>query len=142
MNCSRSYGNTINLRLSTIHFPAGLLHFSLQPLDLYQVTRIERQRRVVTIRLVCAEASISSFFATLAHRRRQPQLLKVPVKLSQVADWRKVFAGRNRSFVINYPAGCSSVTLHLRLLRLLRLRNQSVHVNVYRRLEESDIAAI
>ena len=82
------------------------------------------------------------FLATLLHRRRQPELLEIPVEVAQVADRREVLAGRNSAFVVDHAAGSSRVTLHLRRLRFLRLRDQTVHVDIDRRLEEAGIAAV
>ena len=51
-----------------LHRLARLLHLPLELLDLDQVTGIERQRRVVTIRLMRTETSVMRFLASCLHR--------------------------------------------------------------------------
>src|SRR5690349_16118186 len=115
--------------LGLLYGLARLLHLTLEFLDLYQVTRIERQRGVITVRFVRTETTVLRFLASRLHRRRQPELLEVPIELAQVADRCEILTRRNCAFVVDHTAGRPGVTRHLRGLRLLRLRDQAVHVD-------------
>src|SRR5262245_22993401 len=58
------HGDSIGLfgSVELLQFPARLFHLALKILDLNQVLRVKRQRGVITIRLVRAEATISGLF--------------------------------------------------------------------------------
>src|SRR2546421_7897259 len=99
--------------METVHLLPRLLHFSFQLLDLDQVPWIERQRRVVAVRFVGTETAIEGFLSPFLHRRRQPELLEVPIEIPEVSNRGEVFAGRNGAFIVDHAAGSSSVTLHL-----------------------------
>ncbi len=62
--------------------------------------------------------------------------------IAQVADRRQVLARRQRAFVVNHRAGRSRVAGQLRLLCLLRLGDQAVHVDIDRRFEKAGVAAV
>src|SRR5205814_7412312 len=97
------------LVLYLIESPARLSHLALKLLDLNQVLWIERQRRIVAIRFVRAETTIRGVFSARFHFRRQPNALKVPVVIAQVADRRQVLARRERAFIINHRARGSRI---------------------------------
>src|SRR5262249_34552455 len=71
---------------SCFQLSRSLLHLAFQLFNLNQMLRIERQRWVVTIRLVCAEATVRSMLATLFHCRRKPKTLEIPVMIAQVTN--------------------------------------------------------
>ena len=134
-----SAGLFLNLLLK---FSARFFHLALELLDLNQVLRVERQRRVIAIRFVRAEATVGRVFATRLHRIRQPDPLKVPIVIAQVSDRRKVLARRQSAFIVNDCAGSARIASQLRLLGLLRLRDQAVRVDIDRGLEEAGVAAV
>src|SRR5438876_9842011 len=84
--CSSSDGDSVGLRFGLfLEFPASFLHLALEFLNLNQVLRIEGQRRVIAIRFVGAETTVSGLLTPRFHCRRQPQTLKVPVVITEVA---------------------------------------------------------
>src|SRR4029078_8363555 len=79
--------HAIRLWINAIYPLTCLPHFSFQLLDLDQVARIEWQRRVITVRFMSTKTAGGGLFATLFHCWRQPQFLKIPIKLPEV-DWK------------------------------------------------------
>src|ERR1700752_2709671 len=130
------------LRNGAVHRFPRALHLALQEFDLDEMFGIERQRRVVAIRLVGAEAAVGGLFAPRLQSGREPQLLKIPVEVPQVPDRLKNFARGDGSFVVDRPAGRPGVTSKLGALRFLRPRDHAVHMNVQRSLEETVVAAV
>src|SRR5260370_19851169 len=94
-------------------FTPSFLHFALEFLNLNQVLRIERQRRIIAIRLVRAETTVGCLLASCFHRRRQPETLKIPVVIAQVSDRREILTRRQSAFVVNHCARRSGVTSQL-----------------------------
>src|SRR5215213_4382603 len=88
---SRLDGDAPGLRLARAE--PRLLHLALKLLNLNQVLRVKRQARVIAVGLVRAEAAVGSLAAALFHRRREPELLEIPVVVAQVTDRLKVLAG-------------------------------------------------
>src|SRR5207244_11666590 len=80
--------------------------------------------------------------ATRMNNRIQPALQEIPVVITKISDGVELLAGRNRSFIVNNATSSSRITLHLCCSGLLRLRNQPMHVDINRRLEETSLAAI
>src|SRR5215203_113563 len=83
-----------NRQVATLRFFGGLsclLHLSLKFFNLDQVSRIKRQRWVITVRLVCAETAVVRLLPAGLHGGRQPELLKIPIKVAEVTDSREVF---------------------------------------------------
>src|SRR4026207_1863511 len=91
---------------------------------------------------MCTETTVSSLLATFLHRRRQPELLKVPIELTKIADRLEILAGGNGSLIVNHAAGRSRITGHLRLLRLLSLGDQAMHVDIDRGFKEARFATV
>ena len=60
----------------------------------------------------------------------------------QVSDRLEVLTRRNGAFIVNHATSRAGVTSHLRGLCFLSLRNQTVHVDVDRGLEETGFAAV
>ena len=89
-----------------------------------------------------AKTSIGGLLASSLHGRGEPQLPEIPVVIAQIAYRREIFARRHRSLVVDYPAGRSRVALHLGPLRLHRLGNQSVHVDIDSGLEKTVVTAV
>src|SRR5437763_2688422 len=136
------YSQAVGLLFLTRVLAARLLHLALQPLDLNQVLRVERQTWVVAVRLVRAEASVGGLLAARLHRVRAPERLEVPVVFAQIPDRFEVLAGGDRALVVDDRAGGAGIARELRLLLGLRAVYEAVHVNVYGRLEEAGLAAV
>ena len=129
-------------RLVALELFARLLHLALQTLDLDEVLRVERERRVIAVRLVRAEAPGLSFLAPLLHGGREPEFLEVPIVIAQIADRVEVLARGDGALVVDDPARRAGVAGHLRLLLLLGARDQAVHVDVDGGLEETGVASV
>src|SRR2546429_5939033 len=127
--------------METVHLLPRLLHFSFQLFDLDQVTRIERQRRIVAVGFVRTETAIEGFLSSFFHCRRQPELLEVPIEIPEVSNRGQVFAGGNGTLIIDHTTASSYVTLHLGCLRFLGLRVQTVLLNMDPAFEEPLLAS-
>src|SRR5436190_13750794 len=89
----RLHDNSVGLFIHPLfHFAPRFLHFPLQFFDLDQMLWVERQGRIVTIRFMRAETAVGRLLAARFHCRRQPESLKIPVMITQVADRREVLA--------------------------------------------------
>ena len=117
-------------------------HLDFQLLDLDQMSRIQRQGRIITVGFVSAEASIGGLLAARLHGGREPQVAKIPVVISQIANRWQVFTRRHRALVVDHPAGRSRVALHLGSLRLHGLGNQPVHINIDSGFEKAVFAGV
>ena len=89
-----------------------------------------------------AETTVQRLLAPFLHGGRQPELLEVPIEVSEIGDRGEVLARRHSSLVVNNSTCRARVAFHLRFLRFLCLRDQVVHVNIDGRLEETGIATI
>src|SRR5207244_13304642 len=114
--------------METVHLLPRLLHFSFQIFDLDQVTRIERQRRIVAVGFVRTETAIEGFLSSFFHCRRQPELLEVTIEIPEVSNRGQVFAGGNGTLIIDTTTVSSCVTLNVDYLRSLCIRIQMVRV--------------
>src|ERR1044071_9931009 len=63
-------GEAVRLRFLLRELLTRLLHLALKALDLDEVLRVERKRRVVAVRLVRAEAAVGGLLAARFHRLR------------------------------------------------------------------------
>src|SRR5882724_5390538 len=109
--CLSSNRDSIGLWFSLrAQISTSLLHLALDLLDLNQVLRIERQRRVIAIGFMAAEATIRRLFTPRFHRVGQPQTLKVPIVIAQVANRRQVLARRQSAFIVDHRAGSARIT--------------------------------
>src|SRR6185369_24775 len=91
------------------HIARRLFHLALQLLDPDQMLRVERQRRVITVGLMRAEATIRRVLTTLLHCRRKPESLEIPFVIAEISDRRQVLARRQSAFIVNHRAGRAGV---------------------------------
>src|SRR5262245_16717766 len=111
------------------------LQLALELLDLDQVFRVERQRRVVAVRFVRTIAALFDLRAAGLQFGRIPQRPEIPIVIAQVSDRVEVFAAGHRALVVNHAAGRSGEAAQLGLVSLLGAGDQLVHVDVNGGLE-------
>src|SRR3979490_622722 len=83
-----------------------ILQLAFQFLDLDEVPRIKWQGRIITVGFVGAETSTGGLFAARLHRGREPQLAKIPIVISKIANRWQVFTRGYCSLIVDHPARC------------------------------------
>src|SRR5581483_5633827 len=110
-----------------------VFHLVLDLFDLDEVSRIERKGRIVAVAFVCAEASVGNTLTPGFHRRRVPELRKVPVVFAKVRNRVEDLAARYGAFIVNYGARAACPALKLRTAFECGPCDQFVHVYIDRR---------
>src|SRR5215510_5872197 len=111
------------------------LQLPFELLDLNEVFRVERQRRVVAVRFVRAIAALFDLRAAGGELGRIPERPEIPIVIAQVADRVEVLATRHRAFVVDHAAGRPGEAAQLGLVALFGAGDQLMHVDVHGGLE-------
>src|SRR5262249_26777671 len=122
--------------------PVRFFQLPFELLDLDQVFRVERQRRVIAVRFVRAIAALLNLRAAGVQFGRIPQRPEIPVIIAQVADRVEVLAARHRAFVVYHSACRSGEAAQLGLVSLFGAGDKLVHVDVHGGLEISTLALV
>ena len=103
---------------------------------------IERERGIVAVAFVRAEAAVGNAFAPCVHDRGVPELGEVPIVFAQVRHRVKDLATGNGSFIVDDGAGGPRSALQLRPSFECGFCDEVVHIHVDGGLEETGVTCV